>query len=97
MAQFKLYIKHNRDLIPLTFFDSSKGNVLASSTYDESIKEQVNNYFELTFKMSYYINTTTFDKTAAEPKTKAIKIKNPLFESVLHGTQIRLVDNNNHV
>jgi hypothetical protein len=112
MSKFKLYIKHGKDLIPLTFFESNKSTILTSSTYEEEIKEQTNNYFELTFKMSYYIETIISDAelkiqkntennvnplngvTSVDFNAKPTRIKNPLFESVLHGTQLRLIDKN---
>jgi hypothetical protein len=106
MANFQLYIKHGKDLIPLTVFKTGQTSILNAATYDESLKIQTNNYFELTFKIPYYIyqdHSVAQDKIA-QGITNALssedyvvtkeKVVNPYFSSILHGTQLRLIDKN---
>jgi hypothetical protein len=98
MSKFKLYIKHQKDLIPLTLYDSNDNGVFSAATYDESVKFETNNYFELTFKLSYYINKPSFAITnGAENISNDNKMENPFVKTLQSGTVLRLVDKNNDV
>src|SRR5574344_68567 len=103
MSKFKLYIKHQKDLIPLTLYDSNDNGVFSAATYDESVKFETNNYFELTFKLSYYINRPSFAITKdsnnkiSQVVSNDNKIENPFVKALQSGTVLRLVDKNNDV
>jgi hypothetical protein len=98
MSEFKLYIKHNKDLIPLTLYNSNDNQMFYAATYDEQVKFQTNNYFELTFKISYYINRPTFNiDNNKQSVSESNKIENPFVKSLQSGTVLRLVDKNKDV
>ena len=85
MANFKLFVKHNFNWIPITSFESNQKISLSYATFNEKFSLSAHDVFDLTFDMIKFVHQA------------GIKKENGFFSILMHGTEIRLIDKDNKI